>query len=55
MTLVRYSSEKDKLYYLDPNPFLEYLPVDKRLQSQTWAEFETDWQRECLVVKTAGH
>ncbi|MCJ7518278.1 MAG: C39 family peptidase [Anaerolineaceae bacterium] len=46
VTLVRYSSEKDKLYYLDPNPFLEYLPVDKRLQSQTWAEFEADWSCE---------
>lgn len=46
ITLVRYSNEKDKLYYLDPNPYLEFLPTDKRLQSQTWAEFEADWSRE---------
>ena len=54
ITLVRYASEKDKLYYLDPNPFLEYLPVDKRLQSQTWAAFEKDWQRECWWSKLLG-
>jgi hypothetical protein len=46
VTLVKYSSEKDKLYYLDPNPLLEYLSVDKRLQSQTWSEFEEEWSRE---------
>ncbi len=46
LTLIKYSSEKDKLYYLDPNPYLEFLPADKRLQSQTWAEFEIDWSRE---------
>ena len=46
VTLVRYSNEKDMLYYLDPNPYLEFLPAEKRLQSQPWAEFESDWSRE---------
>ena len=46
VTLVRYSNEKDRLYFLDPNPYLEFLPVDKRLQTQPWAEFESDWNRE---------
>lgn len=45
INLVRYSSEKGRLYYLDPNPFLEYLPEGKRLQSQTWEDFEADWSR----------
>ena len=54
VTLVRYSSEKDKLYYLDPNPFLEYLPVGKRLQSLTWVEFEADWSRESWWSRFLG-
>ena len=54
VTLVRYSSEKDKLYYLDPNPYLEYLPVDKRLQSQAWSEFEADWSRESWWSRLLG-
>ena len=54
VTLVRYSNEKDRLYFLDPNPFLEYLPVDKRLQSQPWAEFEADWNREVWWSKLLG-
>ncbi len=47
VNLVRYSPEKERLYYLDPNPYLEYLEEDKRLQSQSWAEFEADWTRRC--------
>jgi hypothetical protein len=54
VTLVKYSSEKDKLYFLDPNPFLEYLPVEKRLQSQAWAEFDADWSRETWWSKLLG-
>ena len=45
INLVRYSSEKERLYYLDPNPYLENLPEGKRLQSQTWEQFEEDWSR----------
>ena len=45
VNLVRYASDKDKLYFLDPNPYLEYLSPEKRLQSQSWAEFEADWSR----------
>ena len=54
VTLVRYSNEKDRLYYIDPNPFLQYLPVDKRLQSQPWSEFESDWSREAWWSKLLG-
>jgi len=54
VTLVRYSNEKDRLYFIDPNPFLEYLPVDKRLQSQPWSEFESDWSREVWWSKLLG-
>ena len=46
INLVRYSSEKDKLYYIDPNPYLEHLSQDKRLQSQQWKDFEKDWSRK---------
>lgn len=54
VTLVRYSNEKDKIYFLDPNPYLEFLPVDKRLQSQPWSEFESDWNRENWWSKLLG-
>lgn len=54
VTLVRYASEKDKLYYLDPNPYLEFLPIGKRLQSQTWAEFEADWSRTSWWTRLLG-
>jgi hypothetical protein len=47
VNLVRYSAEKDRVYYLDPNPWLEHLPPEKRLQSQTWTEFDADWSRAC--------
>jgi len=45
INMVRYSAEKDRVYFLDPNPYLEYLPEEKRIQSQSWQEFETDWSR----------
>jgi hypothetical protein len=54
INLVRYSSEKDRLYFLDPNPYLENLPTEKRLQSQTWAEFEADWSRTCWWSRLLG-
>ena len=54
INLVRYSSEKDRLYFLDPNPYLENLPVEKRLQSQSWGEFETDWSRTCWWSRFFG-
>lgn len=44
--LVRYAREKDRLYYLDPNPFLGNLPAGKRLQSQSWPDFEASWSRK---------
>jgi len=54
VNLVRYSSEKERVYYLDPNPFLQYLPEDKRLQSQTWEEFQADWSRSNWWSKALG-
>ncbi len=54
VTLVRYSTDRDRLYFIDPNPFLEYLPVDKRLQSQSWTDFEPDWSREVWWSKLLG-
>ncbi len=54
VTLVRYSNEKDRFYYIDPNPFLEFLPEDKRLQSQPWAAFESHWSRETWWSKLLG-
>ncbi len=45
VNLVKFVGEKDRLYFLDPNPFLKNLPEDKRLQSQTWTEFDADWSR----------
>ncbi len=46
INLVRYSSEKDKLYFIDPNPYLEHLALGKRLQSQLWKDFKNDWSRQ---------
>ena len=54
VNLVRYSSEKERLYFLDPNPYLEYLPEEKRLQSQTWEEFQEDWTRSNWWSKMLG-
>ena len=54
INLVRYSSEKERIYYLDPNPYLQYLPEEKRLQSQTWEEFSEDWTRTNLWSKLLG-
>ena len=45
VNLVRYAAEKNKVYFLDPNPWFEHLPEDKRIQSQDWGEFEADWSR----------
>jgi len=54
INLVRYSSEKERLYFLDPNPYLQYLPEEKRLQSQTWEEFNSDWSRTNWWSKFLG-
>lgn len=54
ITLVRYVSEKERLYFLDPNPYLEYLPEGKRLQSQSWDEFMEDWSRSAWWSKVFG-
>ena len=54
INLVRYSSEKERLYFLDPNPYLQYLPEEKRLQSQTWEEFKLDWTRTNWWSKLLG-
>lgn len=54
VNLVRYIGEKDRLYYLDPNPYLEYLAEERRLQSQCWAEFEADWSRSAWWSRLLG-
>jgi hypothetical protein len=54
INLVRYSSEKERLYFLDPNPYLQFLPEEKRLQSQTWEEFNLDWTRTNWWSKLLG-
>ncbi len=54
VNLVRFSGEKERIYYLDPNPYLGYLPESKRLQSQPWAEFEQDWSRQCWWARMMG-
>jgi hypothetical protein len=54
VNLVRYSSDKERLYFLDPNPYLQYLPDEKRLQSQSWEEFQEDWSRTSWWSKLLG-
>ena len=54
VTLVRYAGDKDRVYFLDPNPWLEHLPEGKRLQSQAWAEFEEDWSRSAWWSRLLG-
>ena len=54
VNLVRYQAEKERLYYLDPNPHLEYLDEGKRLQSQSWTQFEADWSRRCWWSRLLG-
>ena len=54
VNLVRYASEKDKVYFLDPNPWLEHLAEDKRIQSQNWTAFEADWSRSAWWSRLLG-
>jgi hypothetical protein len=54
VTLVRYVSEKERVYFLDPNPYLQYLPESKRLQSQSWDAFMADWSRKTWWSKLLG-
>jgi len=54
VNLVRYSSDKERLYFLDSNPYLQYLPDEKRLQSQSWEEFQEDWTRTSWWSKLLG-
>jgi len=54
VNLVRYSSDKERLYFLDPNPYLQYLTDEKRLQSQSWGEFQEDWSRTNWWSKLLG-
>lgn len=54
INLVRYASDKERLYFLDPNPYLEHLPEGKRLQSQSWNEFAEDWSRTNWWTKLLG-
>lgn len=54
INLVRYSSDKERLYFLDPNPYLQYLPEEKRLQSQSWEGFQEDWARSNWWSKLLG-
>ena len=54
VNLVRYASEKDKVFFLDPNPWFEYLPEDKRIQSQTWEAFNGDWSRTAWWSRLLG-
>ena len=54
ITLVRYSSKKERLYFIDPNPYLEYLPESKRLQSQSWDAFFDDWSRSSWWSRILG-
>ena len=54
VNLVRYAAERDRLYFLDPNPYLEYLDEERRLQSQSWAEFEVDWSRRTWWSRLLG-
>ncbi|MBM3138439.1 MAG: hypothetical protein FJZ98_09670 [Chloroflexi bacterium] len=54
INLVKYSGEKDRVYFLDPNPYLENLPEERRLQSQTWVEFDADWSRQVWWSRLLG-
>lgn len=54
VNLVRYAGEKDRIYFLDPNPYFEFLSEEKRVQSQRWTEFEVDWSRRVWWSRVLG-
>jgi hypothetical protein len=41
-------AHKDRVYLLDPNPYLIHLAAKRRIQSETWEKFTQDWSRQVL-------
>ena len=46
VNVVDVSTEKDRVYLLDPNPYLVHLASKRRIQSETWEKFAQDWSRQ---------
>ena len=54
INIVRMSSDKNKVYFLDPNPYLENLTPERRLQTETWQAFYEDWNRSVWWSRALG-
>ncbi|HEY60322.1 MAG TPA: hypothetical protein G4N92_06520 [Anaerolineae bacterium] len=46
VNVVEISTDKDRVYLLDPNPYLVHLTAKRRIQSETWEKFTQDWSRQ---------
>ncbi len=42
------------IYLLDPNPYLEHLPVSKKVQIEDWIIAHQDWERQPCWAKILG-
>lgn len=54
VNVVRVSADKGKVYFLDPNPYLENLSPERRLQTQSWQDFYADWNRSVWWSRILG-
>ena len=45
VNVVDFSSQHNLIYVLDPNPYLERLPEERRVLAEEWQLFERDWSR----------
>ena len=52
--VVGFDLEKDSIYLLDPNPFLEHLPAYKKIQKEKWKTVKQDWERQPWWAKCLG-
>lgn len=45
VNVVEFSSQKNLVYLLDPNPYLERLPEERKVVAEDWEKFARDWSR----------
>ncbi len=52
--VIHLDRKKGFIYLLDPNPYLEHLPVSKIIQIKDWKTVKQDWERQPWWAKFLG-
>lgn len=52
--VVKFVPEKDKVYMLDPSPYLTKMEASKKVQRVSWKECHRDWNRQPWWAKILG-